>query len=178
MVQIKNSISKHGFSHYVAPVLIDDMSTRTDCVEALIKTANKYKGTQYVSGKTAAPGKGIDAGGLVIESCYGAGVDLWPNSPSTRNVNAAPAIMDSALQSISYGTPVEGNFPNVYRGDLIFFNTSKNHVGHVAIYTGLGQVIHASMVTGKVETDKLLTLIDKKGKYKYTIAGVRRVFHF
>ena len=176
-IQIKNTISKHGFDHYVAPVLINDASTRDDCVAALLKTAGKYEGDPYVSGKTQAPGKGIDAGGLVIEACYGAGIDLWPLSPSTREANIAPDIMELDLKKVTnYGTPVEGDFPEVYRGDLIFFNTSKNSVGHVAIYLGYGNIIHASKVSGKVEKVKLLTLLNKKGKYKYTIAGVRRVF--
>ena len=178
MIQVSNSISKHGFKHYVVPVLVNNLSNRSACVEALIKTANKYKGDKYVPGRAGAPGYGIDDGGLVIQACYGGGIDLWPVSPSTRNTNAAPAIMSAKLEKITnYGTPVEGNFPNVYRGDLIFFYTGQNNVGHVAIYLGLGKVIHASSVTNKVETTTLLSLISKKGKYKYKIAGVRRVYH-
>ena len=176
-IQIKNKISKHGYEHYIAPVLINDASTRDECVRALLDTANKYLGDPYAAGKTQAPGKGIDAGGLVIEACYGAGIDLWPVSPSTRETNAAPEIMDAKLKKVTnYGTPTDGDFPEVYRGDLIFFKTSKNKVAHVAIYLGYGKIIHASKTAGKVETTSLLNLLNKKGKYKYTIAGVRRVF--
>ncbi len=176
-IQIKNTISSHGYGHYVAEVLIDDASTRDDCIGALLRTANKYLGDPYAAGKTNAPGKGIDAGGLVIEACYGAGIDLWPVSPSTRETNVAPAIMKSKLKNVaSYGKPTESDFPDVYRGDLIFFKDSKGKVAHVAIYRGYGDIIHASKVSGKVEQTKLTTIIDKKGKYKYTIAGVKRVF--
>ncbi len=179
MVQIKNKISKHGYKYYTSPVLINDMSTRSDCVEALIDTANKYKGDKFSAGKTGAPGSGIDAAGLVIQACYGTGIDLWPLSPATRNSNAVPQLLEAKLQTISdYGTPVEGDFPNVYRGDLIFFKTGNNGTDHVAIYLGTGSLIHASKAAGKVETAKLLDVLDKKGKYKYKITGVRRIFKF
>ena len=174
-IQISDSISKHGYSHYVSPVLVNSNSTRLDHVEALIKTANKYKGDAYVNGRSGAPGNGIDSSGLVIQACYGAGVDLWPISPSTRPDNCVPKIMSSKLQSRTYTS----DHRYINRGDLIFFNTGKNLIGHVAIYLGYGKIIHASMVTGRVEAstiDELIKPVAHGGQYGYTVAGCRRLF--
>ena len=180
-VQISDSISKHGYGYYTSPVLVNSNSTKSAHIEALIKTAGKYKGDHYVNGKSGAPGKGIDASGLVIQACYGAGVDLWPISPATRPSNCVPRIKSSRLRSITYKS-VEGStdHPGVMRGDLIFFYTGNNVLGHVAIYLGWDKIIHASMVTGKVETSTIseLTLpVNEGGRYGYKVAAVRRIFN-
>ena len=180
-VQIKDTIDKHGYSYYTSKVLVNSTSNRTNHVEALITTANKYLGDPYLSGKSGAPKKGIDAPGLVMQACYGAGVDLWPISPSTRPVDCVEEIFEKSklehIDNYDYN-PDSTDFKNVYRGDLVFFYTGKNHVGHVAVYLGLGKVLHASQVSGKVETTTLKKLVSKNGKYKYRIAGVRRIFAF
>lgn len=181
-VQISNSISKHGYSYYVSPVLVSSTSTKSDHIEALIKTANKYKGTRYQQSKSGAPGKGIDESGLVMQACYGAGVDLWPVSPSTRPYNCIPNIRDSALGKISEPGKTNPNnakdYVNLTRGDLVFFSTSKGGTPiHVAIYTGLGGIIHADPVKGSVGTSTIATLTDSGGKYKYYIVAARRIFN-
>ena len=174
-VQLSSKISKHGYKHYVSPVLVNDSSSRANHIEALIKTANKYKGDRYVQSRSGAPGKGIDESGLVIQACYGAGADLWPISPSTRPYNCVPKIMSSKLGKVSYGEPTKNDFPNVYRGDLIFFAESKGGTAiSVAIYTGYGGVIIADAKKGVVRTTNLMTLLDEN---KYVIVGVRRIFN-
>lgn len=175
-VQIRDSISKHGYSHYVSPVLVNGGSTKSDHIEALIKTANKYKGDKYVQGRSGAPGYGIDESGLVMQACYGAGVDLWPISPSTRPYNCIPNIMNSKLKKITYTPAAEGSndYVGVYRGDLIFFAKSKNATPiHLAIYTGLGGLIHADLEKGKVNT---VTIRDLESR-GYVVVGVRRIFN-
>ena len=177
-VQFVNEIDKHKYTFYASKVLTDNTSQRTDHVEAFIKTANAYKGTFYAAGKANAPGQGIDDAGLVMQACYGAGADIWPMSPVTRSQSSAEDMWKSSkFRTITTAEPAsDTNYPGVYRGDLIFFNTSKNHVGHVAIYLGLGKIIHASQVSGKVGVTTISHLTDKKGNYKYTVAGARRVF--
>lgn len=177
-VQISDTISKHGYSHYVSKVLVNSNSTKSDHIEALIKTANKYLGDKYVNGHSGAPGKGIDASGLVIQACYGAGVDLWPISPSTRTANCVPKLMDAKLKTIKYTK----DHVNMTRGDLVFFVTVNNVYGHVAIYLGNGKIIHASLESGKVETstiDALIKAAKNGGKYAYTESKiqVRRIFN-
>ncbi len=180
MIQIKSSITSHGYGYYICKLLVNSASTRAQHIEALIKTANKYVGDKYVAGRAGAPGKGIDAAGLIMESCYGAGIDLWPISPYTRPSDCIKKIMtESKLQFVTDNQPdlSKTDYVGVYRGDLIFFNTGKGKVGHVAIYLGLGKILHASQVSGKVETTTLKALCSKSGKYKYKVAEVRRVFN-
>lgn len=177
-VQIGDKIDKHGYSYYVSKVLVNSNSTKSDHIEALITTANKYKGDKYVNGSSGAPGKGIDASGLVIQSCYGAGVDLWPISPSTRPTNCVPKLMSAKLANVTYTS----DHRNMTRGDLIFFETSKGVYGHVAIYLGLGKIIHASLATGKVETstiDELIKPVSSGGKYGYPESTIKmkRIFN-
>lgn len=179
-VQIKDSIGKHGYSHYVSPVRVNAASTMSDHIEALITTAKKYKGDKYVQSRSGAPGKGIDESGLVMQSCYGAGVDLWPISPSTRPYNCVPKIMSSKLKKINYVPAAEGsnNYTTMTRGDLIFFASKKNGTPiHVAIYLGLGDIIHADPVKGNVNISTIRKLEDQNGSYKYYVVGVRRIFN-
>lgn len=146
-VQISNKISKHGLSYYTAPVLVNSKSTKKDHIEALIKTAYKYKGDRYVVCRSGAPGKGLDCSGLVMQACYGAGVDLWPVNPwrhrltkyeyESRNIAKM-----SKLQTVKY--------KNRKRGDLIFFANSRGKVIHVAIYLGNNKIIHSTSVGNHV----------------------------
>ena len=81
-VQISNTISTHGLDYYTSPVLVDNNSTKEDHIEALIETAYKYKGDPFIEGKSGPPGEGVDCSGLIMQACYGAGVDLWPSNPA------------------------------------------------------------------------------------------------
>jgi len=181
-VQISNTISKHGYSYYVSPVLINSASTRSDCIEALIRTANKYKGSRYKQGGSETPGGGVDESGLIIQSCYGAGVDLWPISPATRPFNCVTEIQNKAkLKSITFKDAPEGsnNYPTLTRGDLIFFTNKNGYTVHAGIYLGYGNIIHASPVEGVVETATIRELLDPYGKYGYDTSNVyvRRIFN-
>lgn len=146
-VQITDQIDKHGLGYYTAPVLVNSRSTREDHIEALIKTAYKYLGDRYVVCRSGAPGEGLDCSGLVMQACYGAGVDLWPVNPwrhrltkyeyESRNI----AKMDS-LKTVAY--------KKRQRGDLIFFKNRRGKVIHVAIYLGNNKIIHSTSVGGHV----------------------------
>ena len=171
--EIHDKITKHG-SYYTCPVLVNARSTRANCVEAMIRTANKYLGDRYVNGKSGAPGSGIDASGLVIQSCYGTGIDL-PVNPSNRKPNAVPQIMSCGkLRSISYkNNPSDPtDHPGVFRGDLIFFQTETGNIGHVAIYLGWDKIIQADPESGRVNTSTISKMVKNKG---WKVVGVRRV---
>lgn len=180
-VQIQDKISKHGYNHYVAPILVNGASTKSNHIEAFMKTAVKYMGDRYVQSRSGAPGNGIDESGLIIQACYGAGVDLWPISPSTRPYNCVPKIMNSKLKAIKYNPPASedsNDYVGMTRGDLVFFATSKGGTPtHVAIYTGLGGLVHADPIRGKVGKSTIRQLVDQEGKYKYYVVGVRRIFN-
>ena len=146
-IQISDTISKHGLGYYTAPVLVNSRSSKQDHIEAMIKTAYKYKGDPYKVCRSGAPGKGLDCSGLVMQACYGAGVDLWPVNPwrhrltkyewESRNIAKM-----SSLQTVKY--------KNRKRGDLIFFRNSKGKIIHVAIYLGNNKIIHSTSVGNRV----------------------------
>jgi cell wall-associated NlpC family hydrolase len=76
-----------------------------------------------------------------------------------------------AIQQSKYGKPIKRN--ELQPGDLVFFDTSKNHKGyvnHVGIYIGNGKFIHASSAKKKVVITSL-----KKPFYSQRFKGARRV---
>ena len=88
--------------------------------------------------------------------------------------------MGSKLKKITYKPAAEGSndYTTMTRGDLIFFSKTKGGTPtHAAIYTGLGNIIHADPVKGKVKTSTIRTLEDRDGSYKYYVVGVRRIFN-
>lgn len=172
--EINDKITKHG-SYYTSPVLVNARSTRSNCVEAMIKTANKYLGDRYADGKAGKPGSGIDASGLVIQSCYGTGIDL-PVNPANRPKNAVPKLKSlGKFKHINYTTSKTDptDHPGVCRGDLIFFNTGSG-AGHVAIYLGWDKIIQADPMTGKVDTSTISKMLSRTG---WKVDSVRRVLH-
>ena len=52
---------------YVSPLRIDNTSSRTACIEAMISRAYDYLGDNYIIGASGAPGLGIDCSGLIID---------------------------------------------------------------------------------------------------------------
>ena len=171
-VQIQDKISDHGKGYYISPIMVNNKSSKSDHVEALIKTAGKYKGTAYSKGKAGAPGKGIDTSGLVIQACYGAGVDLWPVCPTSNSITG---VNNAKLKSISVDQSDPLN--NLTRGDLIFYKNKDKTYVCVAIYLGNGNQVLADPVKGSVTNTDVSMMIDPTGKYKYTIGGVKRIFN-
>ena len=169
-VQIVDEISTHGYDYYTSPVLTSKHSSRSDHVDAMIKTAYKYLGDPFVNRQSAEPGKGVDCSGLVMQACYGAGVDLWPSNPYRHQYGEDKYEWESreiaemdGLRTIPY--------EERKRGDLIFYANSEGTVVHVAIYLGHGRIIHSSNSLGGV----VITPI--KYSEKAHICLVRRVFN-
>ncbi|MBQ6388089.1 MAG: C40 family peptidase [Mogibacterium sp.] len=164
-VQITNSISKHGYSYYTAPVLVNNMSTKDDHIEAMIKTAYKYLGDPYVVCQSRAPGKGVDCSGLVMQACYGAGVDLWPSNPHRHR---SPAYEYESRNIAKMSNLKTVSYSNRKRGDLIFYANSSGVVIHVAIYLGNNKIIHSALAGVKVTGMS----------YEYgTVCKVKRIFN-
>lgn len=166
-VQISSTLTKQG-QRYMSPVLVTDSSTKSDHIEAFIKTANKYKGDPYKNAATGAPGYGIDASGLVIQALYGAGVDLGIDL-ATRPYNCIPNIFNSKIATIDNPR----NYNNLTRGDLLFFE-KKDELQHVAIYVGNGNIISANPITNKVQLDGISSIDGVKG---YKLKYAKRVFN-
>jgi cell wall-associated NlpC family hydrolase len=111
----------------------------------VVGIAMQYLGTPYVYGGSS-PG-GFDCSGLVMYVFNQIGVSLPHN----------------AAAQYGYGMPVSRD--QLQAGDLVFFNG----LGHVGIYIGGGQFIHAPH-TGDVVKISSLT-----GWYSSTYVGARRL---
>ena len=146
-VQIKNKISKHGLHYYTSPVLVNNKSTKKQHIEAMIKTAYKYEGDPFTNRWSRAPGQGVDCSGLVMQACYGAGVDLWPSNPYRHRWG--PARYEWESREIARNDKLRTvPFRDRKRGDLIFFCNSWGTVIHVAIYLGNNRLIHSTIQRG------------------------------
>jgi cell wall-associated NlpC family hydrolase len=111
-----------------------------------VGVAMQYLGTPYIWGGSS-PG-GFDCSGLVMYAFAQVGVYLPHNAAAQYN----------------YGTPVSRD--ELEPGDLVFFDG----LGHVGIYIGGGQFVHAPH-TGDVV--KISSLYD--GWYSSTYVGARRL---
>ena len=60
---------------------VNEESTRSDHIEAMIDTAYSYLGTPYVIGASGPVGTGVDCSGLVMQGLYAAGMDISPINP-------------------------------------------------------------------------------------------------
>ena len=169
-VQITDEISTHGYDYYTAPVLTSRNSSRADHVEAMIKTAFKYLGDPFVNRQSGEPGKGVDCSGLVMQACYGAGVDLWPSNPYRHQYGEDKYEWESreiaemdGLKTVPY--------EERKRGDLIFYANDEGTVVHVTIYLGHDRIIHSSNSLGGVVT----TAVEYSEKAHVCL--VRRIFN-
>lgn len=108
-----------------------------------VGTAMNMVGTRYTyGGKT--PKKGFDCSGLVYYSYRQAGLAV-PRT-TKQQLRASKAISRNRLA----------------KGDLIFFNQLGRRAGHVGIYIGNGQFVHAPSSGKHVRVDNLKTRYWKK----------------
>ncbi|MEG0292448.1 MAG: NlpC/P60 family protein [Anaerovoracaceae bacterium] len=150
---------------YASKVMINGASTKEDCIEAMISRAKDYIGDNYVVGSSAAPGKGVDCSGLVMQALFAAGIDPYPITPvrhakpgyeyESRNMWES-----KKLKTVSYS--------DRKRGDLIFYHNGYGTVIHVAIYLGKNKVIDSWPNSVAIRT-----LTDGSRSH---IKGVKRVF--
>lgn len=129
-----------GDSQYSIPVITGDSSMGV----AVAEYACQFVGNPYVYGGTSLT-NGADCSGFVMSVYAAFGVSLPHSSAADRN----------------QGYAVEGGLANAQPGDLVCYS------GHVAIYIGNGQIVHASTSrTG---------IIISNASYRSVLA-VRRIF--
>lgn len=124
-------------------------SSNSSDVETVVQSALAQVGKRYVWA-ASNPNVGFDCSGLVYYAFKQVGVTL--------NRIAADQYYN--------GTPVSRN--QLQRGDLVFFS-SGGYIGHVGLYIGNGQFVHASDYSTGVIISNL------SGYYSNTYAGAVRV---
>lgn len=118
----------------------------------VVEYAKQYLGYKYVSGG-ASPVSGFDCSGFTQYIYKHFGISL--NRSSTAQIKNGVAVEKSDLQP----------------GDLVIFNNNANTaIGHVGIYIGDGNFIHASNPSDGVKITTLTT-----GYYQKRYVGARRV---
>lgn len=115
----------------------------------LVDFAKKFQGTRYVWG--ASSSKGFDCSGFTSYVLKNFGVNLE----------------HQASKQFNTGAKVERS--KLWPGDLVFFQTGRASVGHVGIYIGNDNFIHASTSKKKVVIDDL----SQYSKYSKYIGGRR-----
>jgi cell wall-associated NlpC family hydrolase len=129
---------------------IDTTTTTGDEIVAYAKT---FLGTKYVSGGSS-PSTGFDCSGFTKYVYAHFGITLYRTS--TDQIKNGTAVSKSDLQP----------------GDLLIFNGSSNtSIGHVGIYIGDNQFIHASNPSDGV---KITSLSDSYYVARYV--GARRLY--
>ena len=121
--------------------------------ESAAEYAQQFIGNPYVWGGTSLT-DGADCSGFVMSIFSKFGIDDLPHN--------------AELQA-NYGIDIDVD--NIQPGDLLFYNDDSGTIGHVAIYIGDGQIVHASNSAPYPEGGI------KVSQYNYRdIACIRRLF--
>ena len=150
---------------YVSPIKVNPSSTRKDHVEAMISTAKKYLGSDYIVGASGKPKEGADCSGLVMQGLYAAGVDPYPvsclrHSKPGYEYESRNLWANKKFKSVPY--------TQKQRGDLVFYRSRAGAIIHVAIYLGNGKVIES--------WPNKVVIWPIKNSHRDRIAGIKRVF--
>lgn len=127
-----------------APATVVTNENSSEMGAAVAEYALQFVGNPYVYGGSSLT-NGTDCSGFVMSVYANFGVELPHSSASDR----------------SQGYAVEGGLENAQPGDLVCYS------GHVALYIGGGQIVHAST--------KKTGIIVSNAAYKKVLA-VRRIF--
>lgn len=115
-----------------APKHIDFSTPRTSTVNTLLREADTWIGTSYAFGGNDR--NGVDCSGFVTQ-VYSRALDI--RLPRT------------SWQQYEYCTPLTRD--QLQEGDLVFFTVrGGSSIGHVGIYIGNDQMIHASSSKGVI----------------------------
>lgn len=124
------AVSYNGLSGYMSADYVR-LSTGNDVADQIVATAKQYLGTPYVYGGYSP--RGFDCSGFIYYLYGQYGYPLMRGATSQYNNNGV-SVAKSDLRP----------------GDLVFFSDSVDPIGHVGMYIGDGQFIHASSGKGCV----------------------------
>ena len=126
-------------------------ATSTSAGQKIVDFAMQYKGRPYVYGGTTP--SGFDCSGFIYYVLNSCGYSI--SRSCTVQAQSGTAVSKSELQP----------------GDIVFFNnTSSGAIGHVGIYIGGGNMIHAANPTRGVVTDTI-----NSGYYNTYYYSARRI---
>lgn len=151
----------YNLGTYVTPIKINGSRTKSDYINAMLKTAEEYAkaGTKYKVGCSGKPGTYADCSGLIYQCLYAAGIN-----PDTNIVDHALAKYEYTSRWLAKDKKlgISVSYSNKKKGDLIFYG---NPVYHVAIYAGGGYVYDSWPLIGVT-----------KRKFNRPVSKVIRVF--
>lgn len=129
-------VSFDGTNGYICADYLRESAGASTVGAEIAALALSFLGTRYVSGGSA-PG-GFDCSGFTRYLYAQYGYSLT-HSATAQYRNSGYAVSKSELQP----------------GDLVFFSDSSHAIGHVALYIGDNQIIHARYSVGRVNIDSL-----------------------
>ena len=124
------AVSYNGLNGYMSTSYVR-LSTGSTVANQIVSTAKQYLGTPYVYGGSSP--RGFDCSGFMYYLYGQYGYKLWRGAGGQWNNN---------------GTKVDKS--ELQPGDLVFFSDSVDPIGHVGMYIGDNQFIHASSGKGCV----------------------------
>lgn len=145
------AIKYNGTNGYVSSDYVS-ISSSSSQASQIIATAKEYLGTPYVYGGTSP--KGFDCSGLIYYVFKQYGYSLY-----------------RCADDMYYHDGVEVSKSELIPGDLVFFSSASYPVGHVGMYIGNNQFIHASSGSGKV----VITNLTGVQYYETHYVGAKRV---
>lgn len=119
--------------------------------EQIVQMAMQYMGVRYRSGGSSP--SGFDCSGFTLYLYGQLGYSL-PHSATSQYNYCGTYVAKADLQP----------------GDLVFFSDSSHAIGHVGIYIGGGQIIHARYSVGCVTTNYL-----SESYYTNRYVGAKRI---
>lgn len=141
--------STTGYVH--GDYLYESSGDAANIGEEIVALALSFLGTRYVSGGSSP--SGFDCSGFTRYLYAQYGYTLT-HSATAQYKNFGAAVSKSELQL----------------GDLVFFSDRSHAIGHVGLYIGNGQIIHARYSVGQVRIDDL-----SSSYYTNRYVGAKRI---
>ena len=144
---------RSGFVKKSDCISFDEWSNLEPNVQSVLSVARQMMGSPYLWGGTSS--KAVDCSGFVKLAYYSQGIILARD----------------ASQQARYGEAIDfTNIESLQAGDLLFFGSSAQRIGHVGIYLGKGDFIHAS---GRVHISSIVPTDPKYVPSRKNVAARR-----
>ncbi len=143
-------VERYVYNQYVDGISQEEYNTPSGAPQ-VVEEAMKYIGTPYVYGGSSP--RGFDCSGFTSYVYRQLGVTL--NRTAAGQASNGVAVRKSEL----------------LLGDLVLFNTYGSGIGHVGIYVGDGNMVHAPYSGQRVRVETI-----NSGYYASTYVGARRIF--